>query len=330
MAKLAAFPIEDQARRLIVPFLLGIAIVGVLLLKFDLGAVIAAVKHGGVAGFLLIVAAGLGVEIVLAIGLWPLMLRPVPLWVLVASRQLRDSSADVLPITQLGGFTFAARAFVLAGIPAAEASAVVIADVTTDAFAQGLYVLLGVVASLSLLYASPALSPYVGAMLGGALFLSLGSIGFALVQVRGGRWVDRISGKLFAGALRHDLGFHQAVRTIYGRGPRVALSVLLQLAGWLASGFWLWVMLRTMGFHADVRTALAIQALVEGLRSATVFVPASVGIQELGYTVLAPVFGFTPEIGLAISLLRRARDLVVAMPVLLAWQLVEGRRAYRA
>jgi hypothetical protein len=43
--------------------------------------------------------------------------------------------------------------------------------------------------------------------------------------------------------------------------------------------------------------------------------------------VLAPVFGLTPEIGLAISLLRRARDVVVAVPVLLAWQLAETRRA---
>jgi hypothetical protein len=39
------------------------------------------------------------------------------------------------------------------------------------------------------------------------------------------------------------------------------------------------------------------------------------------------VFGLTPEIGLAVSLLRRARDIVVAVPVLLIWQLIEGRRA---
>jgi hypothetical protein len=42
---------------------------------------------------------------------------------------------------------------------------------------------------------------------------------------------------------------------------------------------------------------------------------------------LAPVFGFTPEIGLAVSLIRRGRDLVVAIPVLLLWQFLEGRRA---
>jgi hypothetical protein len=50
-------------------------------------------------------------------------------------------------------------------------------------------------------------------------------------------------------------------------------------------------------------------------------------VQEIGYAMLAPVFGFTPEVGLALSLLRRARDVVVAVPVLLAWQVVEARRA---
>ena len=48
-----------------------------------------------------------------------------------------------------------------------------------------------------------------------------------------------------------------------------------------------------------------------------------------GYAALAPLFGLAPETGLAISLLRRARDITVAVPVLLIWQLVEARRAAR-
>ena len=34
------------------------------------------------------------------------------------------------------------------------------------------------------------------------------------------------------------------------------------------------------------------------------------------------------EIGLAVSLLKRARDVVVGVPVLLIWQAVEGKRAF--
>jgi len=36
-----------------------------------------------------------------------------------------------------------------------------------------------------------------------------------------------------------------------------------------------------------------------------------------------------PETGLAISILRRARDIAIGVPVLLIWQMVEARRARR-
>ncbi|HEY0300060.1 MAG TPA: hypothetical protein VGC36_01935, partial [Rhizomicrobium sp.] len=75
---------------------------------------------------------------------------------------------------------------------------------------------------------------------------------------------------------------------------------------------------------------LAIEALLAALRSATVFIPAAIGVQEAGYAALMPLFGLGPEVGLAVSLLKRARDIVVGVPVLLAWQAVEGRRALSA
>jgi len=315
--------------RLLLALLLGVAVLTAVLVRFDLQAVMAALSRAGLGGFFLIVIAGLAAEVVLALGLVPFLPRTVPLRIAIVARQLRDSAGDILPITQLGGIAFAGRALVLAGLSAPLASAAVIADVTTEVFAQGLYVLIGVAASLSLLHRSVALSPYVGAMLAGALFLSLGSMGFALLQLGGSHWMERLGERLFPGAALHAQAFRSAVHGIYRQRGRVVLSMLLQLAGWMASGMWLWVMLRVMGLGTGLWTAIALQALVEGLRSATVFIPAAVGVQEAGYAALAPVFGLTPEIGLAVSLLRRARDIVVAVPVLLLWQLVEGRRAAR-
>jgi len=315
--------------RLVFALPLGLAVLAAVLLRFDLSAVAGALAQVGWGGFAAVVLAGLLAEVVLALGLYPLLAHPVPLAVLVAARQLRDSSGDVLPITQLGGVAFGARALVLAGMKASPASAAVTADLTTETFAQGLYVLAGVLASLSLLRADAALSPYVGAMLAGAAFLSAGSIGFAILQMAGGRWVDRLTDRLLPGREGQPRALHDAIHAIYRRHGRIAASILLQFAGWIASGLWLWVMMTAMGIHAGLGPAIAIQALVEGLRSATVFVPASLGVQEAGYAALAPVFGFAPEVGLALSLLRRARDLVVAVPVLLAWQVIEARRAAR-
>ena len=39
------------------------------------------------------------------------------------------------------------------------------------------------------------------------------------------------------------------------------------------------------------------------------------------------IFGVPPELSLAVSLIRRARDLTVGIPILLLWQFLEVRRA---
>lgn len=315
--------------KLFIALALGIAILVLVLLHFDLKLVHQALARVGLGGFFLIVLSGLMAEFILAIGIIPLLRQMVPLRIIFASRQLRDSSSDVLPITQLGGVAFAARVLVLAGLTTLEASAAVVADLTTETFAQGLYVLAGVAASLSLLHKSALLSPWTGAMLAGAIFLSLGSVLFAVLQLHGSRWAEELGGRLFSSTANRTQGFSEAVHAIYRRHKHVAISILLQFAGWIASGLWLWVVMTVMGTVPNFSNAIAIQALVEGLRSATVFIPAAIGIQEAGYAAVAPVFGFPPEIGLAISLLRRARDIVVALPVLLFWQLIEGKRATR-
>jgi len=315
--------------KLFLALALGACVLWLVLSHFDLALVRQALTRAGLHGLALVILAGLVAELVLAVGIIPLLPRPMPLATVFAARQLRDSSSDVLPITQVGGVAFAARAFVLAGLGPLEASASVIADLTTETFAQGLYVLAGVAASLSLLHRSTLLAPWTGAMLGGALFLSIASLLFAVLQLKGSRWAERLGGKLFSSTTGHAQNFNAAVHAIYRQRGRVALSILLQFAGWIASGLWLWVVLAVMDIHPDLWSAIAIQALVEGLRSATVFIPAAIGIQEAGYAAVAPVFGLPPEIGLAVSLLRRARDILVAVPVLLIWQFIEGRRAAR-
>jgi hypothetical protein len=54
-------------------------------------------------------------------------------------------------------------------------------------------------------------------------------------------------------------------------------------------------------------------------------VPNGLGVQEVAYATIAPLFGIGAEIGLAISVLRRAREIAVGLPILLLWQWSEGR-----
>jgi hypothetical protein len=45
---------------------------------------------------------------------------------------------------------------------------------------------------------------------------------------------------------------------------------------------------------------------------------------------LAAVFGVPPEAALSVSLLRRARDMALGIPILLAWQATELRGLRKA
>jgi glycosyltransferase 2 family protein len=55
-------------------------------------------------------------------------------------------------------------------------------------------------------------------------------------------------------------------------------------------------------------------------------VPVNAGVQEAGYAGLGAIFGVPPELSLGVSLVRRARDLAVGIPILLLWQTFEARR----
>ena len=63
------------------------------------------------------------------------------------------------------------------------------------------------------------------------------------------------------------------------------------------------------------------------VRAAAFVVPGGLGVQEGAYALLAALFGLPVEIAVALSLVKRARDLMIGVPALLAWQVGELRRA---
>ena len=74
---------------------------------------------------------------------------------------------------------------------------------------------------------------------------------------------------------------------------------------------------------------LALEALISVVRSGAFLVPGSLGIQEVGYVLLAKIVGLDPGAALALSLLKRGRDVAIGVPTLLLWQaaLIRHRKA---
>ena len=56
------------------------------------------------------------------------------------------------------------------------------------------------------------------------------------------------------------------------------------------------------------------------------FVPGALGVQEAGSALIGVSFGLGPETGLALSLVKRVRELLLGIPGLLVWQLGTGLR----
>jgi len=304
---------------------LGFVLLLVLLLRLDPAAVTASLRHVGWLGFAAVVGSGLILTACLASGLYPLLGDKASAGLVLAVRQVRDSAGDILPFTQIGGIALGMRVMALGGIAAPRAVAAGMVDVTTELMAQSLFILAGIMLAAPAIQSDPRLAPYLGWLTAAALLFAAGIIVFAFLQLAGSRVAEKLLGTRSFGG--HTASFRDAIHSLYRQRTRVMLSVGLHLVGWCASGLWLWVVLRVLGTPLSLSSAIAIQSLLEALRSVTVFVPAAVGIQEAGYAALVPLFGLSAETGVAVSVLRRARDIAVGIPVLLGWQLIEARRA---
>jgi putative membrane protein len=295
--------------------------------RLDSAAVWGALGRAGWGGFGLVLGAGLILTACLATGLYPLLSGDASPRLVFAARQVRDSAGDILPFTQIGGMALGMRVLVLGGIPPSRAIAAGVVDVTTEMIAQGLFIFIGIALAAPAIATDPKLGPYLGWLEGFALLFAVALIGFALLQLGGSHLAEKWLRPHSTGASMAS--FRAALHHLYRQRFRIALSVALHLLGWCVSGLWLWLVLWTLRTPVAPGSAIAIQSLLEGLRSAMVFIPAAVGIQEAGYAALVPLFGLAPETGLAISILRRARDIAIGVPVLLLWQFVEARRAGR-
>jgi glycosyltransferase 2 family protein len=151
------------------------------------------------------------------------------------------------------------------------------------------------------------------------------------VQRRGlfgplGRLVGGLFGRRLSGLLGDARRLDRMLRQLYRRRARIVACTLWQLAGWIAGAGEIWLALRFLGHPVAVGDALIVEALAQAVSSAAFVVPAALGVQEGGFLVIGGLVGLGPELSLALALARRARDILIFVPALLAWQASEGHR----
>ncbi len=315
-------------KRAAVLFLLaGTVLAAVLIARSELGDIIHAFATLGIGGLGLLVCIHLCLIGLMGIA-WG-MLGPYPLPRFVWARLVRDGASEVLPLSQIGGFVLGARALVLAGLPTSFASASTVVDVTLELMAQLFYTIIGLSLLAWLRPGSSIETPAIAAVLAMGVLAVL----FVLAQQRGVGAMERVLVGLMAMVLgpRPPGGesLRGAIAVIHRQHGRLLAGMVLHLASWALVGCETWLILHLIDAPVSLAAALVIDSLLSGLRSMAFMVPQALGVQEGGYVLLGALFGLPAEAALALSLIRRTRDLVIGAPALLAWQIVEGRRALR-
>jgi len=72
--------------------------------------------------------------------------------------------------------------------------------------------------------------------------------------------------------------------------------------------------------------AVVIESLGMAARSVGFAVPGALGIQEAGFVLASGLFGMPVDNAVTLSMIKRARELLICTAGLVMWQWAEGRR----
>jgi putative membrane protein len=262
---------------------------------------------------------------------WWFLLRPLikeSAFLFVWLRWIRDGTDGIVPILPVSGELVATRILRLRGT--AIAGAGIIVDLTAELLGQLLFAILG----FALLIVNHPASHYREWIALGIVVMAVQFGGFLITQKKGLfrlidrplDWIRRRGGRPLSQA---DRTLHDQILQIHVHHRAFLGSVLLHLIAWVVGALEAWIALRLMGHPLAVADVLIMESLVSAIRSITFFVPLDAGIQEGSYVLVGSLLGLPAGLALAVSLVKRARDVIKGVPAVLLWQVIERRQPRR-
>jgi putative membrane protein len=308
----------------------GLVLLLVLTLHTDLPAMVQALVSGGWELLLLVPYRAL-FFLLYALG-WLVLLRPgdpgrrAGLGYLFWVTSVREAIDRLLPVASVGGSIAGIRLVRWRGLRAAPLSASVIVEIVLTLV-------------VSYVFAAAGLAVLVG--VGGAhqdarhvviaLLLSLPVPVAAILLLRYGSVFARLQktiGALAGLKISFDIApqIDHEVRLSLHRRWRVAGSAGLQLLALASGSFEIWFAMRLFQHPVDWKDAFILESMTIGLRHLAFIVPAGIGVQEAGLVLFGHALGIDSELALAVSMVKRAREVIWGIPSLISWQWMEGRR----
>lgn len=315
-------------RLALVGALLGMGLLGALVAYSGLGDVVDAAEKAGWAA--LAVTAIRGVALA-ACGLaWLLLFPPgrgPSVAVSVLLRFVREAINQLLPVGQVGGDVVGARLATFWRVDGALAGATTLLDVALQAATQLVFALIGL--ALLLVLGGGGEVVRLAAIGLGVTVAGLAAAALIQLRMRAG-WVGRLLGMLPEryGRAVLDRLWDRFAGLLADRRALLSVSAL-HLSIWFVGALEVYVALPAMGYPVTFAEAVIIESLGQAVRGAAFMVPGGVGVQEGGFVALCALFGIPPGPAVALSLVKRVPDVLLGLPFIVVWQVLEGRRAFR-
>lgn len=252
--------------------------------------------------------------------------RPTPsLRTFIALRWVREGVNNLLPVAQIGGEFVAVRLLRRRGVPLVRAVAATVVDLTMEMATQIAFTFLGLGLFLLLVGGGSVVRAVGGglAVAGAAAtgFVAAQNLGLASLIERG---LARLGAATGWAGFDEVEGLHQAITGLY-RSPRQLLrAAWWHSLSWLLGGVEVCLALHVLGRNIGIGAGLVIESLGQALKAAGFAVPGALGVQEGGLVVVCGLFGLSPEIAIALSLVKRLREVAFGVPALLAWHRIEA------
>jgi putative membrane protein len=237
-------------------------------------------------------------------------------------RWVREALNTLLPLGGLGGGVAATRLLARdAGISMAAATASTTVDLTCEAISQAPFLIMAL--AIVALLAPGQISAARAAL--AVLPITLGAAGFVVAQRMGVmRLIERGANRLGFGAAM--AGLHDGIMAMHARPKAVAASIVVHWLAWALGGAEVWVILRAAGHPVGAAAAFAIEGLGMAARSIGFALPSGLAAQEAGFVLACTAFGVPPADAVAMSMVKRVRELVVALAGAAAWRLALRRQ----
>jgi putative membrane protein len=259
-----------------------------------------------------------GVQLTLSgLGWWLLLPlpRPSPL-APVRARWVREAVNTLLPLAGVSGAVAATRLLARdTGMTIAAATASTTLDLTCEAASQAPYLAMSL-AAVALL-APGQLSPSRAAL--AVLPIMAGVLGFVVAQRAGlMRLIERAARALGAGPAME--GLHDGLMALHTRRGQIARALCVHTLSWSLGGAEVWVIMRAIGHPTGAGASFAIEGLGMAARSAGFALPAGLAAQEAGFVIAGALFGISAPDAVALSMVKRVRELVVGVSGAAFWQ----------